>query len=261
MGVGRRSGPRSPSSARVHNTAQARWSEFGTVMDAILSERPLKSVGSCDQLYEFVRTYLLFVVSLDMKDAFDKVWWPALKTQLLAYKCSINLNGMVRGYLRDREVFADDVVLMFSGLSGSSVEEDAHLYCWGVKNRLSFSDHGDVESEFGDREDHIHCRDRANNTARFVSLGTSDREARHVEDVRRCPVVREAAWWYKVKRGKEMEDIFVDRELGKPLYSGELPHPAHVAEIGFESVEELDSQILNRLAVVGPHIYTDAQCE
>ncbi|GBP65862.1 Putative 115 kDa protein in type-1 retrotransposable element R1DM [Eumeta japonica] len=44
------------------------------------------------------------MVSLDIEGAFDNAWWPALKAQLLAYNCPVNLYGMVREYLRDREV-------------------------------------------------------------------------------------------------------------------------------------------------------------
>ncbi|GBP93907.1 hypothetical protein EVAR_90907_1 [Eumeta japonica] len=49
-----------------------------------------------------------------------------------------------RGYLRDREAFADDVVLMFSGQSASSIEEEANhalalVHCWGVRNKLRFA--------------------------------------------------------------------------------------------------------------------------
>ncbi|GBP96828.1 Putative 115 kDa protein in type-1 retrotransposable element R1DM [Eumeta japonica] len=44
------------------------------------------------------------MVSLDIEGAFDNAWWPALKAQLLAYNCPVNLYGMVKGYLRDREV-------------------------------------------------------------------------------------------------------------------------------------------------------------
>ncbi|GBP96396.1 Retrovirus-related Pol polyprotein from type-1 retrotransposable element R1 2 [Eumeta japonica] len=102
----------------------------------------------------------------------------------------VNLYGMVKGYLRDREVivryaggvqrnfqgciqgsiagptfwnlildsllrelgelgvyvqaFADDVVLMFSGQSASSIEEEANhalarVHCWGVRNKLRFA--------------------------------------------------------------------------------------------------------------------------
>ncbi|GBP48765.1 hypothetical protein EVAR_32785_1 [Eumeta japonica] len=40
--------------------------------------------------------------------------------------------------------------------------------------------------------------------------------------------VREAAWLYEVKRGKDLGDTFVDRELERPVYFGDLPHPAHI---------------------------------
>ncbi|GBP79528.1 hypothetical protein EVAR_89894_1 [Eumeta japonica] len=69
--------------------------------------------------------------------------------------------------------------------------------------------------------------------------------------------VREVAWLYEVKRGKDLGDTFVNRELEKPVCFGNLPHPAHVPEIGYESVQDLDSQTVDRLAVVGPQIYTD----
>ncbi|GBP86667.1 Putative 115 kDa protein in type-1 retrotransposable element R1DM [Eumeta japonica] len=81
------------------------------------------------------------MVSLDIEGAFNNAWWPAMRTQLLAYNCQVNLYGLVRGYLRDQEVFANNVVLMFSGQSASSIEEKAnralaHVHCWGVKNKL-----------------------------------------------------------------------------------------------------------------------------
>ncbi|GBP85083.1 Putative 115 kDa protein in type-1 retrotransposable element R1DM [Eumeta japonica] len=314
------------------------------------------------------------------RGAFDNAWWPALETQLRALGCPVNLHGLVRGYLRDREVvvkyaggvqerdfkglytrfysrsnlwdlildsllrelgelgvyvqaFADDVVLMFSGQSASSIEEEANralarVHCWGVRNKLRFapsktnsmvltkklkyddpvvhmngerissvgeirllglspSSQGDVGSESGDREDHIHYRDRAYRSVRFVRLGTGDEEARRAKMLdavqrsvalkacrahrtvslhsalilaRLLPLdirVREVAWLYEVKRGKDLGDTFVDRELERPVYFGDLPHPAHVPEIGYESVEDLDPQTVDRLAVVGPRIFTD----
>ncbi|GBP65876.1 Retrovirus-related Pol polyprotein from type-1 retrotransposable element R1 [Eumeta japonica] len=39
-----------------------------------------------------------------IKGAFDNAWWPAIRNQLLAHKCPVNLRGMMMGYLRDREV-------------------------------------------------------------------------------------------------------------------------------------------------------------
>ncbi|GBP65874.1 hypothetical protein EVAR_85142_1 [Eumeta japonica] len=56
--------------------------------------------------------------------------------------------------------------------------------------------------------------------------------------------VRESAWLYEVKRGKDLGDTFVDRELERLVYFGDLPHPAHVPEIGYESVEDIDSQTI-----------------
>ncbi|GBP14791.1 hypothetical protein EVAR_75387_1 [Eumeta japonica] len=56
---------------------------------------------------------------------------------------------------------------------------------------------------------------------------------------------------------KRFRVTFVDRELERPVYFGDLPHPAHVSEIGYESVEDLGSQIMDRLAVIWPQIYTD----
>ncbi|GBP47535.1 hypothetical protein EVAR_30625_1 [Eumeta japonica] len=69
--------------------------------------------------------------------------------------------------------------------------------------------------------------------------------------------VKEAAWLYEVKRSKDLGDIFVDRELENPVYFGDLPHFSKVPEIGYESVEDLESQTIDRFAVVGQHIYTD----
>ncbi|GBP26664.1 Putative 115 kDa protein in type-1 retrotransposable element R1DM [Eumeta japonica] len=45
--------------------------------------------------------------------------------------------------------------------------------------------------------------------------------------------MREAAWFYEVKRGKDLGDTFVDRELERPVYFYDLPHPAHLPEIGY----------------------------
>ncbi|GBP28961.1 Putative 115 kDa protein in type-1 retrotransposable element R1DM [Eumeta japonica] len=47
---------------------------------------------------------IILMVSLDIEGAFDNAWWPALETQLRALGCPVNLHGLVRGYLRDREV-------------------------------------------------------------------------------------------------------------------------------------------------------------
>ncbi|GBP60578.1 hypothetical protein EVAR_50942_1 [Eumeta japonica] len=68
---------------------------------------------------------------------------------------------------------------------------------------------------------------------------------------------RELAWLHEVKHGKGLGDTFLDQELEKPVYFGDLPYPAQVPEFGYESVEDLDSQTLDCLTVVGQHIYTD----
>ncbi|GBP65255.1 Putative 115 kDa protein in type-1 retrotransposable element R1DM [Eumeta japonica] len=52
-------------------------------------------------------------------------------------------------------------------------------------------------------------------------------------------------------------NICADRELESPVDFCELPHPAHIPELGFESVEDLDPTTIDRLAIVRPHIYTD----
>ncbi|GBP51495.1 hypothetical protein EVAR_44470_1 [Eumeta japonica] len=59
-----------------------------------------------------------------------------------------------------------------------------------------------------------------------------------------------------IMRG-EARKGFVDRELERPLYFSDLSHSAHLPEIGYKSVEDLESQTMDRLAVVGSQIYTD----
>ncbi|GBP90777.1 Putative 115 kDa protein in type-1 retrotransposable element R1DM [Eumeta japonica] len=235
------------------------------------------------------------MVSLDIEGAFDNAWWPALETQLRALG-PVNLHGLVRGYLRDREVvvkyaggvqerdfkglykaFADDVVLMFSGQSASSIGGGqprlARVHCWGVRNAevraienkldgadqklkyddpvvhmngerissvgeirllgLSPSSQGDVGSESGDREDHIHYRDRAYRSVRFVRLGTGDEEARRAKML--DAVQRSVA--LKACRAHRTVGHFVDRELERPVYFGDLPHPRTCPKSG-TSVED-----------------------
>ncbi|GBP06537.1 hypothetical protein EVAR_69643_1 [Eumeta japonica] len=38
----------------------------------------------------------------------------------------------------------------------------------------------------------------------------------------------------------------------KTVYFGGLPHPAHMPEVGYESIEDLESQTMDCLALVGP---------
>ncbi|GBO98310.1 hypothetical protein EVAR_84190_1 [Eumeta japonica] len=108
--------------------------------------------GTEDSLYDLMTHIhnelnlkrIIVMVSLDIEGAFDNAWWPALRNQLLVHKCPVNLYGMVMGYLRDREAFADDVVLMFSGQSASALEAEtnralAHVRDWGDRNKLRFA--------------------------------------------------------------------------------------------------------------------------
>ncbi|GBP10273.1 Putative 115 kDa protein in type-1 retrotransposable element R1DM [Eumeta japonica] len=68
--------------------------------------------GTEDSLYDLMTHIynelslkkIILMVSLDIEGAFDNAWWPAIRSQLLAHKCPVNLYGMVMGYLRDREV-------------------------------------------------------------------------------------------------------------------------------------------------------------
>ncbi|GBP91215.1 hypothetical protein EVAR_60665_1 [Eumeta japonica] len=68
--------------------------------------------GMGDALYD-IMTYIyrelnlkkiILMVSLDIEGAFDNAWWPALSTQLRAYKCPMSLYGMVHGCFPNWEV-------------------------------------------------------------------------------------------------------------------------------------------------------------
>ncbi|GBP15726.1 hypothetical protein EVAR_93914_1 [Eumeta japonica] len=136
----------------------------------------------------------------------------ALKTLLLVYKCSVNLYGMVQGYLRDREVierypgrkcrktFANDVVLVFSRQMTSPVEEDtfrtlAHVYCWRFKTKLKCAPSKTnsmvltIKFKCDDPVVDIN-REQAYSAICSVYLGTGDREAWLAEDTRRCSAQR-----------------------------------------------------------------------
>ncbi|GBP30168.1 hypothetical protein EVAR_94476_1 [Eumeta japonica] len=206
---------------------------------------------------------IILMVSLDIEGAFDNAWWPALETQLRALGCPVNLHGLVRGYLRDREpvqplepypgfptrelgelgvyvqAFADDVVLMFSGQSASSIEEEANralarVHCW-----------------------------EAYRSVRFVR-GHRRRGSSACEDARRCPAQRRSEGmpgspysvlhsalilarllpltlgkgnWpgYTRLSAERFRDTFVDRELETRVFR-RFASPARVPEIGYESV-------------------------
>ncbi|GBP08074.1 Putative 115 kDa protein in type-1 retrotransposable element R1DM [Eumeta japonica] len=323
--------------------------------------------GTEDALYDLM-TYIyielnlkkiVLMVSLDIEGAFDNAWWPALKAQLLAYNCPVNLYGMAKGYLRDRragptfwnlildslelgelgvyvQVFADDVVphvlravgfvdrgeanrALARALLGSQNKRFApsKTNSTVLTRKLKYDDpvvhmNGEKISLVGeirllgliiDRKltfvPHVAkaCKKAINiykglTRAARATWGLSPEvvtniyitviepvvlvalkacRAHHTVSLhsalilsRLLPLdirVREAAWLYEVKRGKDLGDTFVDRELEKPVYFGDLPHPAHVPEIGYESVEDLDPQTVDRLAVVGPRIYTGSRIE
>ncbi|GBP37633.1 hypothetical protein EVAR_34670_1 [Eumeta japonica] len=52
-------------------------------------------------------------------------------------------------------------------------------------------------------------------------------------------------------------ETFDNQELERSVYFGEFPQSARVPDIELESIEDLDSQTMDCLAMVGPHIYTD----
>ncbi|GBP64679.1 hypothetical protein EVAR_47695_1 [Eumeta japonica] len=49
----------------------------------------------------------------------------------------------------------------------------------------------------------------------------------------------------------------IDIRLEKPVRFCELPHPERAPDIHFESIESLDFETIDRLAIEGPHIFTD----
>ncbi|GBP93126.1 hypothetical protein EVAR_68641_1 [Eumeta japonica] len=86
---------------------------------------------------------------------------------------------------------------------------------------------------------------------------TIDRKLMFISHVAKA--CKKASNTYKslARADKDLGDTIVDRELEKSVYFDDLSHPAHMPEIGYESVEDMDSSTLDRLAVVGPHVYTD----
>ncbi|GBP67259.1 hypothetical protein EVAR_47211_1 [Eumeta japonica] len=101
----------------------------------------------------------------------------------------------------------------------------------------------------------IYLANRANAPVCRVRLGTDGR-------------VREAAWFYEVKRGKELGDISADWELENLSVSVNcrtrvFPGAAICAagalapDNHFERIESLDSKAIDRLGIEGTHIFTD----
>ncbi|GBP22171.1 hypothetical protein EVAR_10681_1 [Eumeta japonica] len=84
----------------------------------------------------------------------------------------------------------------------------------------------------GDSENDLRRLDRAHRHVRFVCLGTG-------------------------ANAKNIWKTYVPTGNSRALNFWELPHPAHVPELEFEIVEDLDPTTMDRLAIVGPHICTD----
>ncbi|GBP34375.1 Putative 115 kDa protein in type-1 retrotransposable element R1DM [Eumeta japonica] len=264
--------------------------EVKNALKAFYLRKRVTEDALCDlMLYIYTELNLkniILIVLLDIECTFDNIWWAALKTQLLAYKCPVNLYATVWGYLGDWEAFADDVVLMFSVQSASSVEEDsnrvlAHMHYWGVKNKLRFTPlkinsmmltsklkYDDplvqINSEQISLVGEIRLLgltiDRKLTFIPYVAKACKKAINIHKELVRAAKatwglslevvrtiyiaviepivLVRKVAWLYEVKRNKYMGDTFVDRELKRPVYFGDLPHPVHLREMGYDSVED-----------------------
>ncbi|GBP37260.1 hypothetical protein EVAR_35693_1 [Eumeta japonica] len=161
------------------------------------------------------------------------------------------------------QAFSDNVVLMFSGQSALSIEEEANRA--RTRNKLMFAplkNNSMVLTRKLKNDDPVVVRTiyitaiepivlyasctRASATwkARRTKYAAKTCGAHHAVALhstliflRLLPLdirVREAAWLYKVKRGKDKEDTFVNRDLERTVYFGDLPRSARVLEIGYE---------------------------
>ncbi|GBP90798.1 Putative 115 kDa protein in type-1 retrotransposable element R1DM [Eumeta japonica] len=216
---------------------------------------------------------IILMVSLDMEGAFDNAWWPALETQLRAQNCPGSIAGStfwnlilnsVRREFGELGVYVQafaDVVLKFSGQSASSIEEEANrtlarVQCWGVRNKVRFAPSKTnlmvltKKLKYDDPVVHMNGEQISSGLARAAKAtwGLSPEVVRTIFIIVIEPTV--------LLSRSDCRDA-VDRELEKPVYFGDLPHPANVPEIGYESIEDLDSQTLDRFAVSWPQIFTD----
>ncbi|GBP96046.1 hypothetical protein EVAR_63145_1 [Eumeta japonica] len=133
--------------------------------------------GTEDALYNLM-TYIhkeskakkiVLMVSLDIEGAFDK----ACATHWSSRHC-----WRVRGLLRFAGKFEDKLRFALSKTNSMVLTKKLKYDDPVVHiNGLSPSGKGDIGSEFGGREDHIHYRDRAYSSVRIVCLGTGDEEA------------------------------------------------------------------------------------
>ncbi|GBP88383.1 Putative 115 kDa protein in type-1 retrotransposable element R1DM [Eumeta japonica] len=346
--------------------------------------------GTEDSLYDLMTHIhnelnlkrIIVMVSLDIERAFDNAWWPAIRNQLLAHKCPVNLRGMVIGYLRDREVVVRYAggefrkrtskgciqgsiagptfwksrpglltprtrgprcissgvrgrrgpdVFRTVGLSTVGGDQQGTSPCDGLdRNKLRFAPSktnamvltkklkfdvpvirmGNIEIALIDEIRllgltidkrltftlHVAkaCKKAANiykGIARAAKAiwGSSPEIVRTIYVAVIEPIVMYAscAWAPATKklgvrkmlnalqrsialkacrayRTVSLHSALIlarllplDIRLERPVDFHELPHPAHTPEFGFESVEDLDPSTVDRLAIVGPHIYTD----
>ncbi|GBP65867.1 Putative 115 kDa protein in type-1 retrotransposable element R1DM [Eumeta japonica] len=186
------------------------------------------------------------------------------------------------------QAFADDVVLMFSGQSASALEAEtnralAHVRDWGDRNKLrSYNRQGLTFTPHVAKA----CKRAANiykgiARAAKATWGLSPEIVRTIYAAAIEPIVMYAscAWAPATKKlgvrkmldalqrsvalkacrayRTELGDVCADRELERPVDFCDLLHPAHTPEFGLEIVEDLDPLTMDRLAFVGPHIYTD----
>ncbi|GBP49323.1 hypothetical protein EVAR_27025_1 [Eumeta japonica] len=225
---------------------------------------------------------IILIVSLDIEGDFDNAWLPALMTQLLAYKCS---NLILDSFLRELwelgtyvQAFVDDVII-FSGQSALLVEEEANrafahsLHSLGIRNKLKFAlpkTNSMVltrKLKYNDPVGHINgyasvieliklyasCA-WAPTRRKFGVRKMLDAVQRSVA-LKACRTHRTISLHSTLMLWKLLPlDI---RSADKSVNFGDLPHPAYVLDIGYESVDDLEFQTMDLLTVVGPHIYTD----
>ncbi|GBP91350.1 Putative 115 kDa protein in type-1 retrotransposable element R1DM [Eumeta japonica] len=172
---------------------------------------------------------------------------------------------IMQGYLRDREAFADDVILMIFRQPASSIEEEtnralARVNCWGVRNKLRFAPSKtnsmvlNKNLKYDDPVVQMNS-EQISLVGEIRLLGlTIDRKLTFIPHVAKA--CKKATNIYKglARAGRVTWSLGLE---ARPEYFGDLPNSVHVPEIGYESVEDIDSQTMDRFAGVGPQIYTD----
>ncbi|GBP32548.1 hypothetical protein EVAR_23960_1 [Eumeta japonica] len=69
--------------------------------------------------------------------------------------------------------------------------------------------------------------------------------------------IKEVAWLYKVKRGKELGEICANRKFDKPVCFSKLPQTARTPDTCYESVKSLYHKTINRFDIEELHVYID----